>query len=195
MFRPECAGSGMGGTAVRAPRSPLHATSPQEAMPRSSARTPDIVEDRLFQERFWRIERIAWVGFALLIVAAVLGVFGGGGPFSSATTMFGASRIEYPTMARWEAGEEVAIRLAGGSGERRLVLASTFAEAFRVDDLRPPPERVDAVPLGHAYIFTAATDAPLEIRIAVTPRRPGYADYAIGIGNAPSLRLSTFIWP
>jgi hypothetical protein len=156
---------------------------------------PDIAEDRSFQERFWSIERIAWIGFALLIALALLGVFGSGGPFSSATVTAGSLRIEHPTMARWQAGDDLSVSLGGPAGERRLVLASTFADAFRLDDLQPQPERVEAVPLGHVYVFRATSVDPLEVRIAITPRRPGYVEYAVGADSDVPVRLGTFVWP
>jgi hypothetical protein len=164
-------------------------------MARAAAQKPEISEDRAFQERFWTAERVAWVVFALLIIGAVAGVFGSGGPVASGTVTVGESRIEYPAVARWEAGDEFSIRLVGEAGERRLLLSSTFGEAFRIDDVQPQPARVEAVDVGHAYVFPAMSDAPVEIHLDVTPRRPGYATYAIGDGTAPPARLSTFVWP
>lgn len=164
-------------------------------MARAAAQKPDIAEDRAFQEQFWTAERVAWVAFALLLIAAVVGVFGGGGPLASGTVAVGESRIDYPAMARWEAGDEFSVRLVGEAGERRLVLSPGFAKTFRIEDVQPQPERVEAVEAGHAYVFTATTSAPVEVRLAVTPRSPGYRTYAVGVGSVPPQRLSTFVWP
>ncbi|MDC9824235.1 hypothetical protein PRN20_10845 [Devosia sp. ZB163] len=41
-------------------------------MARTTAQKPDISEDRAFQERFWTVERVAWVAFALLIIGAIV---------------------------------------------------------------------------------------------------------------------------
>jgi hypothetical protein len=43
-----------------------------------------IDEDLNFQRREWKIQRAGWVTMALVIIAALLGVFGAG-PLSSAT--------------------------------------------------------------------------------------------------------------
>lgn len=163
-------------------------------MPRAAAPKPDIAEDRSFQQRFWKIERLAWVFFALLLLGALAGAFGRGGPLASGSAPLGAGRVDYPAIARWQAGEEFAIRVAGDSGERRLVLSSEFLQAFKVDSLRPEPGRVEATAAGHAYFYPATSDATLDIWIAVTPRSPGYFDYAITSGDGAA-HLSTLVWP
>ena len=166
-----------------------------ESRPASSATKPDIPEDRAFQERFWTAERLAWVLFALLIVGAIAGLFGSGGPLASGSVTVGRSLVEYPAIARWEAGDEFSVRLVGDAGERRLVLSPTFAELFRIDDMQPQPDRVEAGELGHVYVFTAPSDAPVGVHLAVTPRNPGFGTYEIGVGDTTPVRLSTFVWP
>lgn len=36
-------------------------------------------EHRQFQERFWTIERAAWIVFGMIVIAALAGAFGAGG--------------------------------------------------------------------------------------------------------------------
>ena len=160
-----------------------------------SQSSPEIAEDRSFQEQFWKIERIFWGAFGLLILAAALGLFGSGGPFSRGATFVGESRINHPLTARWEAGDELSVRLAGSAGERSLTLSSDFAEAFEIEDMQPSPQRVEADGSGHRYVFTAMGDLPIEIRIALVPRHPGYVTYRLTPGSGQPVNLSTFVWP
>jgi hypothetical protein len=50
-----------------------------------TSRTLDLDEDRLFQERYWSFQRFAWVLFLFVVVGALCGLTGSGGPFSRAT--------------------------------------------------------------------------------------------------------------
>ena len=52
--------------------------SPQDIAVRPDGLQLD--EDRGFQRRFWRAERIAWGTFAAIMLAALSGLFGGSGP-------------------------------------------------------------------------------------------------------------------
>jgi hypothetical protein len=162
---------------------------------RSRAEAPQIAEDRSFQERFWAVERVAWIGFVLLIVVAVSGLLGSGGPLSRGEAASGDSRIDYPAQARWEAGEELNIRLGGEPGERTLALSETFADAFEIEDIQPPPTRVESGANGQSLIFLATGPEPIEVRVAMTPRNPGLARYTITPAGQAALTVATFVWP
>lgn len=162
---------------------------------RSKAEPPEIAEDRSFQERFWVAERVAWIGFVLLIAAAVSGLLGSGGPFSRGEAVSGESQIDYPAQARWEAGEELNIRLGGAPGERILALSQTFADAFEIEDIQPPPTRVESGADGQSLVFLATDPEPIEVRVAMTPRNPGPARYTITPAGQAPLAITTFVWP
>jgi hypothetical protein len=162
---------------------------------RAKSQPPEIAEDRPFQERFWHVERFAWIGFGLLLLAAMAGFFGSGGPFSRGEAISGETRIDFPTQARWEAGEEINVRLAGSAGERVVEVSNEFAEAFEIDDIQPPPDRVEATAGGQRLVFLAADSAPIMVRLAMTPRHPGPAKYLIAASGMPAVPVSTFVWP
>lgn len=141
------------------------------------------------------MERTAWVAFGLFVVAAAAGVFGSGGFLSRGEVRLGETTVSYPTTARWQAGDNFFVELAGAAGERTLTLSSGFASAFRIDDVQPMPSRVEATDTGHAYVFTSTSETSIEVHLAVTPRQPGLATYSLTAELAPPRRLSTFVWP
>jgi hypothetical protein len=162
---------------------------------RAKAQPPEIAEDRAFQERFWVVERIAWIGFVVLLAAAVSGLMGSGGPFSRGEAAAGDTRIDYPAHARWEAGEEMNVHLTGPSGERRLALSQGFADAFEIDDIQPPPTRVEADANGQSLVFLATGPDPMQVRIAMTPRSPGLVRYIVTPHGQAAVPVTTFVWP
>jgi hypothetical protein len=59
----------------------------------------EVNADIEFQRRVWRVQRIGWLIIAAVIVAALLGVFGGG-PLSRAAVQGDGLRLEYERFAR-----------------------------------------------------------------------------------------------
>lgn len=57
-------------------------------------------EQRGFQRAFWRAERAAWVAGIVLILAALAGLFGGGGLFGPAVTRFDWGEIRLAHVLR-----------------------------------------------------------------------------------------------
>ncbi|MBL0968407.1 MAG: hypothetical protein IBJ02_04785 [Brevundimonas sp.] len=89
----------------------------------------ELGEDTGFQRRFWRIQRIAWAGFALVIVAALLGLTGAGGPLSRSVVRTPDGLIDSPRISRWSAAEELRFELSGRDGAR-IDLSPGFATHF-----------------------------------------------------------------
>ena len=59
-----------------------------------------INEHRGFQNVFWHIQRVCWVGLGLLLVAACLGFTGDAGLFARQTFMHGGTSLGAPAFAR-----------------------------------------------------------------------------------------------
>src|SRR5690606_3398725 len=110
-------------------------------------------EHRAFQERYWTLERIAWLRFALLLLAALLGLACAGGPLSRTTTALAGGSVEHPRVLRLEAADEIVVRFAPGGTEQVLTLPTAFARALQIEQIHPEPERALLVPGGVAMIF------------------------------------------
>jgi hypothetical protein len=114
----------------------------------------DIIENRAWQERFWSIQRVAWVVMALILIAAILGAFGSGGPLATARAETAGAVIDYPRIGRWQAAAEMIVGLPPrSSGPVEVHLSSEFLEVYGIDSISPAPRETAATPSGHRYTF------------------------------------------
>lgn len=152
-----------------------------------------------FQNRFWMVQRFAWVGFCLFILAALIGLTGNGGPFSRAHRAAPGLQVDYPPIARWRAESEVRIRVVPGGPETLVRVDAAFREAFDIISVSPDP--ATSVPVADGMRWSFGTDAEggggpaAEIRLTVEPRRPGPVRYVIESPPGTALRLSTLVLP
>lgn len=152
-------------------------------------------EHRAFQERFWSLQRVAWVLFGLLLLAALLGLTGSGGPLSRAQVALEGGTIDYPRIARWEAADEVIVRFAPGAEQHRLTLSSGFADALQIEGIQPEPESSAAGADGAVLTFATAAGEAAEVTIHVTPLQPGYSTFAVQIDDGAPETLGVLALP
>jgi hypothetical protein len=151
-------------------------------------------EPRTFQRFFWRLERIAWCVFAFIVLLALLGLTGAGGPFSRATARFSAGSLEYPRIGRWLTPDELRIH-PDASGEPILVvLDSDFVESYELQSAVPGPARQWLQPGGVAMEFPAETGARTPIILGIRPRAPGFPTFAVEL-NGERIGLAAAILP
>jgi hypothetical protein len=114
----------------------------------------DLDSDRSFQERWWKVERIGWSVMFLVILAALTGLTGRGGPFATAEVRAGAAEITYPRVARWQTAAELSVRFPAATGEKgTILLPSDFVSSFSVESVSPQPSKVVASADGMLYEF------------------------------------------
>lgn len=154
------------------------------ASPEPPSRAIEIDTGPAFQERWWRLERLAWVLMGLLIVAALCGLTGAGGPLSRGQVEAGNATIDYPRIARWQSAEDATIRFASdATGEVDVLLSARFAEAFDVETVQPQPASAASTAEGHRLTFDLGTGAGSKIvTLSLRPGRPGLPDH----GTVPS---------
>lgn len=113
-----------------------------------------VTEDRSWQEKFWTSQRVGWVLMALLILAAITGLTGMGGPLASAKAKLGGGTIEYPRITRWQADDQLEVRLDPTSaGSTELTLSPQFVQLFAISSIQPEPKDVRATTAGHRFTF------------------------------------------
>ena len=152
-----------------------------------------IDEHRRFQEKFWSWERGAWVVFAALVLLALLGLTGGGGPLETTRAALGNGSVEYPRIARLQAPSELVLRPeAGTAAEYGLLLGPQFWSAFQVDEIRPAPIRSETSPEGHKLIFDSSGG---DILFRLKAQTPGTASFDVTGDGAAPLRVSIFVLP
>jgi hypothetical protein len=165
-----------------------------------SAKPLHLDQDLTFQRRSWTIQRLGWSAMGVTILAALLGLFGTG-PLSSATvsSQDGALILQYNRF--WRIESSMTLRLsvapdAGSAHEARVGLSQAYLDGVRVQDVTPPPQRVEVAPEYIIYVFSlAAMHQPIRITFTVEPQRPGRLSGRFRVHNNISLHFAQFIYP
>lgn len=163
-------------------------------MPRSDL-AQLIGEDRPFQMRFWKIQRLLWIMFALIILFAFAGFTGRGGAFSRATQQIGAVTIEYPLGWRLEARDRLAIT-AQGSGPLTVSIDAALADSVEIEAITPAPSKSQTRNGQLVYSFDGAPGATQHIALTLKPTAIVWNDiFLLRIGNNPAIMLRFGVWP
>jgi hypothetical protein len=165
-------------------------------------KTPSIRDDglqleehRAFQERFWTVERFAWIVFGLLLVAALLGFTGSGGALSRTTAHMEGGSIDHPRVARWESADEMMVSFAAGAAERRLTLSPAFSEALQVEAIQPEPQSSAASGDGAVLTFDTDPEEAAEVTIHFRALKPGLPTFEARIDDGAPVSIGLLVLP
>jgi hypothetical protein len=162
--------------------------------------TLEVAQDLEFQRRSWTVQRIGWVVMALVIVAALLGLFGPG-PLSSATAgeQGGALWAEYRRFGRYASPSTLRIHLGTGAardGEARVWLSREYLEGVRIQHITPEPDSVEAGLDRITYAFRVAEPGqPVAVTFHLELQQIGPTTGRVGLPDGPSLTFSQFVYP
>jgi hypothetical protein len=152
------------------------------------------------QRRTWRIQRIGWVIFAVLVIAALAGLFGSG-PLSNAEAGSEASglRIEYERFARLHAPTDLIIRVdrrLAGNDEVAIGLSGDIIEGLELPSTMPPPDGAAVAPDAVVLRFRADRQpGELKIVLHAKPRQMGALDARVAVRGGPSHAIRQWIYP
>ena len=166
-------------------------------MPAPSRSGLQISDDPRFQRAFWRVERVAWFFFTAILVAALLGFTGAGGPLSRQGIETADAEINYPRVMRWATRDEIEIA-ASGNTPILLGLDGTFLDLFEIRAITPPPLRSEVQADGIRMEFAAAEvlGARRKIVLQVAPARPSFGGSAtLSLSPGGVTRMSFVILP
>jgi len=91
----------------------------------------------------WTLERIGWGFMAATMLAAVVGLFGGGWLSSAETSGTDAATVRYPRFGRAHAPLELEVEWAAGPRDAVLWIERAYLDGFAIEEVRPgfEPER------------------------------------------------------
>ena len=104
-------------------------------MSENQKRDLELVQDLALEEREWTIQRIGWLLMALVVVSALLGLFGAG-PLSSRViaSRDGRFKLEYDRFERYQSPSRLLVQLrANGQAKARIWLSRNFIESVKVE--------------------------------------------------------------
>jgi hypothetical protein len=152
---------------------------------------------RPWQIREWQVQRLAWVLAALVLTAAMLGLFGGG--VLSATTARspdGTIEVSYERFVRKDATEVLQVRVTPDqdAGSATVFLGAEWVDAVIIEGIEPQPDTVSAAEGGMLLEIPTEDAAPVQLRVSFRPDAVGVvsASFAVAPGaeGAPLWQLT-----
>jgi hypothetical protein len=151
-----------------------------------------IREDIAFQARVWTAQRAAWIGFVLIPLLALSGVFAHGVLSERTAGGVPPMSVDYEAFQRVTDLTRFVIHVApAGSSELRL--GAPFQQTYEIESLTPQPARSTAGDDGLRMTFDHP-GGPLSVVIWARPRRFGRLAFSADSGGTP-LTLNILVYP
>src|SRR5688572_32122600 len=119
--------------------------------------TFELGQDLPFERRTWTVQRIGWMAMALVVAAALAGVFGNGllshAMLTSPEQLF---KLEYERFLRFQARAELRLAIAQPAidqGQARILISQEYLRNMRLQTIVPQPTRIETTDAGVVYSF------------------------------------------
>jgi hypothetical protein len=160
-----------------------------------------IGEDPEFQRRSWAIQRVGWAVMAALLVAGMLGILGGAGPFVDATAggqEYGIT-VDYQQYIRKRAPTNLRLHILPGavdSTEVNISIDRVFLERFEIVYINPEPSQIAAGDSVMTYTFLLSNpNEETTVTFNIQAERFGKATGHIGLQDLPPVEISQITYP
>ena len=159
-----------------------------------------IDQDPDAQRHHWIAERVGWTVITLVILAALLGLFGSGWlSEASVGTPEGALRLEYSRFGRFLAPTTLRLHLGPDvihEGRVSLWLTGTISKLLRYSAFSRRRHAVEAGADRLTYVLRVSdAGRPTTVTIHLEPDRVGSLSGQIGVAGHKPLRFDQFIYP
>jgi hypothetical protein len=160
----------------------------------------EIDQDLGFQQRMWTAQRVGWATMAVITLAALIGLLGPG-PLSKAAAgeKAGPLQVEYQRFERFSKPTTLRVTVASeaaAGGEVRLWLDRQYAEAFQVQHVTPPPDRVEAASDRLTYVFDVPQPGQaVTIVFDLEAEKSGLLRGRMGLDTGPAFNFSQMVYP
>lgn len=159
----------------------------------------ELSEDLSFQTHEWIAERIGWSLLFLILVGALLGLFGHGHlSNASAPSQDGKLTAEYQRFTRLQAPVDLNLSASPEPGEKtvRVSLNRAYIRDAKLEDIQPSPVLVSSDADWTTYTFEVQQqDRPIAIRFSLQLDTFGPEELRVRRENSEPLRLKQFVFP
>ena len=152
----------------------------------------EIDQDVDYERRSLRLRRVFAVVWTLILVAALLGLFGTG-PLSDARAVDGSLHVGYERFTRFGTTTEVTIEPGAGEGMTNVAISRSYLQDFVIDAILPQP--ADAAVLPDRVVYTFELRLPTELKFFMTAREVGAKKATIWGPAGDSLSYDQFVYP
>lgn len=162
------------------------------------AKKPQIAEDPQFQRLIWRLQPIGWSIMLLIVIAGLLGAFGGLGPLNETRVSIEGMRITYERFPPFggETHVRISIDTSGIEGDSvRLSLETEYIERMQIQRMDPPPMRTEAREGAMVYEMAAGGSGGTVLLLTLRPRKIGVTAGRFEVQGAGGAELKHFVYP
>ena len=145
-----------------------------------------------FQRRFGRVQKVAWRVLALLPVAAVAGLFGGG-LFSQVTAGAAGATVSYDRFGRRSVDTHLEVTVMRARRPVAVSISRGYLEGYDVSEVRPQPEDVTAYADRLVFAFAALPGA--SVSFTLQPRRLGSSGGTVTVAGSRPVHLRQLVYP
>lgn len=136
--------------------------------------TVHIEEDERFDRGLNAVQRAAWLVMLGVIIAALLGAFGGGVLAEATARADGppALTVRYDRLARYQSPTEMVVEVgpAGAAGELQVAVSRGYLADVRLTGVTPEPERVTLEDDLYVYRFQVEDwSEPVRVHFELEP--------------------------
>ena len=150
----------------------------------------------------WTLERIGWGFMAATMLAAAVGLFGGGWLSTAETSGSGAAAVRYPRFGRahspfelqigWSAGA----RDAAGPRDAVLWIDRAYLDDFAIEEVRPAPLAVTLDSQRIQYSFRVSEpNVRVAVEFTLRAKHGGVFSGSLGFGEEFGLTVRQYIFP
>jgi hypothetical protein len=150
-------------------------------------------QDLRFQYREWITQRIGWVVIGLVLVTALLGVFGTG-PVSSSSVSGPGLRLEYERFGRVQKSTSLRFYLADTQEAATVLISRQYLQSVQVENIAPQPQKVESDDHWLIYHFPTRRK-PAEIIFHLKPEKLGSLLGEARLADGEAISFSQFIYP
>jgi hypothetical protein len=147
-----------------------------------------------FQRRFGRVQRVAWWLLAVVPVAAMAGLFGGG-LFGKVTAGSERARVTvtYDRFGRLTADTELELQFARPSRTTDVAISRAFLGRYDTSDVRPQPVHVRT--LADAVVFTFAAAPGGRATFFLQPDAVGSSSGTVSVTGGTPVHIKQLVYP
>jgi hypothetical protein len=152
-----------------------------------------------FPERTYRIQRASWAVMAMLVLAGLGGLFGGG-PLSDAERGLDPAglRVNYSRFARAGAPDVIRVSVPPRSDADAFVLLldRAYLDRVRLDGVTPSPTVAAVADDRIRYVFAGrAGPGRTAVTFHLTPQSIGVARTRVGMPGGADVAIWQFVYP
>ena len=152
-----------------------------------------------FQVREWRVQRAGWGVLALVVIAALLGLFGAG-PLSETTTEAddGTVQVEYERFLRHIGTSRMTISVGDAAFEKgmaRVYISRELVEGWRLESVSPAPSTASSSDEWLIWQFDVLGESAPVIKVEIRGDGVGKNSGVIRAGDGEPVSLTQWIYP